>query len=532
MPDLPSQLLADSLLAGRYRLVRPVSRGGMAQVWEANDDVLARAVAVKILHPHLAADPTFLERFRREAVSAARLHSSHIVATFDAGTEQGPMVGCADTLVVPFIVMELVRGGTLRQLIADMGTLSPALAVGIALQVAEALGHAHAGGVVHRDVKPANILLCGETAGTGAARLVGAAPLVKVTDFGIARLADVAGSDLTRTGTIIGTAAYLSPEQVEGRTVDSRSDLYSLGVVLHEMLAGRPPFTADTELGTALQHLQGQPPRLRQLRAGVPPALETVVLTAMARDPQDRYQTAADLSSALGAIDLAPDDAVPLVERFPTPPNGLPPALVHRQIGRRRWGPVAGLAAGALAVAALVVFVVMGGGSAPKAGHLVPAAAASGTHSAPGSAGTAVPLAAAQLLDTPNSDKPAEVIKVIDGNPQTMWTSSYYYAPAPFGNLKKGIGIVLTLAQARRLYQLSVASPTLGWAAEAYVAAQPSLNLVDWGTPVSTRTGINGTTSFDLGNRQGGAVLLWITNPGNTNGTPNQIGIQEMTVTS
>jgi eukaryotic-like serine/threonine-protein kinase len=530
MSDFSSQLLADRLLAGRYRLVRPVAQGGMAQVWEANDDVLARAVAVKILHPHLAVDPSFLERFRREAVSAARLHSPHIVATYDAGTEQGP-VGGADSMVVPFIVMELIRGRTLRQLITEVGPLSPALAVGIARRVAEALGHAHASGVVHRDIKPGNILLCDETFVAGPVRVTGGSPLVKVTDFGIARMTDVAGSDLTNTGTLIGTAAYLSPEQVEGRSVDARSDLYALGVVLHEMLAGRPPFSAETELGTALQHLHGQPPRLRQLRAGVPPGLEAVVLKAMARDPESRYQTAADAATALRAIDLAPDDALPLVERFPTPPNGLPPSLVHRQQGRSRRGPLAVLAAGVLAVGVLVAFLLAGGGTPRRNGPGLPLAGASGSQSGAGP-GTAVPLTAAQLLDIAGDDKPAEVGKVIDGNPATMWTSSYYFEPAPFGNLKKGIGIVLTLSQAHRLRQLTVDSPTLGWAADVYVANQPSLTLADWGNPVATRTGINGKTTFDLANHQGGAVLLWITNPGNTNGQANQIAVQEATVSA
>src|SRR5581483_4827749 len=210
------------MLGGRYRLVAPVARGGMAEVWEAHDEVLSRPVAVKVLQPHLAADEIFLERFRREAVTAARLAHPNVVATFDTGLDCG----------TAYIVMELVRGRNLRQLLNDEGRLEPWLAVAIGRQVADALAYAHQAGLVHRDVKPANILLVEDE--WGSVR-------VKVTDFGIAK-AGAGSGDLTRTGIVLGTPKYLSPEQIKGLEPDARADLYSLGVVLYEMLTGVPPF--------------------------------------------------------------------------------------------------------------------------------------------------------------------------------------------------------------------------------------------------------------------------------------------------
>ena len=244
-------------LAGRYRLVRPLAKGGMAEVWEGRDEVLSRPVAVKMLLAHLAADPHLRERFRREAVTAARLVHPGIVATFDAGVtplgEAGAGTGSllsggwsrdeSESLELAwpaptstaFIVMELVPGETLRDLMARACPLPPDLAVALIAQVTDALAYAHAQGLVHRDIKPANVLLRDE--GGGMVR-------VKVADFGIAKAAAAAGGDLTASGTVLGTPKYLAPEQVQGHEPDARADLYSLGVVLFEMLAGAPPFKA------------------------------------------------------------------------------------------------------------------------------------------------------------------------------------------------------------------------------------------------------------------------------------------------
>jgi tRNA A-37 threonylcarbamoyl transferase component Bud32 len=282
-------LAAGRVLGGRYQLARLLARGGMAEVWEGHDATLSRPVAVKILQNHLAADAIFVERFRREAVTAARLGHHAIVATYDAGIDSG----------TAYIVMELVRGRTLRQFLTSTGALDPALAVGIAMQIADALAYAHRCGLIHRDVKPANVLLCDED---------GAVPQVKVTDFGIAKTTAELGQDLTATGTVLGTPKYFSPEQVEGRhEPDARSDLYALGVVLFEMLTGRVPFDGPTEMATALAHLRDTPPSVTALRPAVPPAVDSLVQKLLAKSPADRPPTAVAARQALEllASDLA-----------------------------------------------------------------------------------------------------------------------------------------------------------------------------------------------------------------------------------
>ena len=483
-------IAAGQLLQERYRLIDPIARGGMAEVWEGYDEVLARPVAIKLLHPALSVDEEFRERFRREAVAAARLSHPNVVATFDTG----------DDGEISFIVMELVQGRTLRDLLAQDAPLPAPLAVSIAAQAADALTHAHEAGLVHRDVKPANLLLVDDQSG----------PRVKVADFGIARAARTDGADLTdltQPGTLLGTAKYLAPEQAEGRTPDARTDVYALGVVLYEMLAGRPPFSEDTAVATAMAHVHSEPLRLRQLRAGVPRPLEAVVLKAMAKDPAERYQSAAELRTALMGLDLQPDDAVSMVDHHPTPPAGVPASF--RQAERPWLVPAALiLLLRVLLIVAGVLFCRSDVGqdlfNRPQAQEPQP---------------TPVEVASVRSFDpegSPPSENDERVGLVTDDDPGTSWATDRYRT-REFGNLKAGVGLVVELTGPAELDTLTVTSSTEGWSASVFVADQPGRQLADWGAPVRTIDDIDGDAEFDLGRARGRAVLLWITRLGDDN---------------
>jgi eukaryotic-like serine/threonine-protein kinase len=263
------------LYSGRYQVTHLIARGGMAIVYRAQDTLLNRPVALKTLYPELSADPLFVEGFRREAQAAANLSHPNIVPVFDWGEDNGTY----------FIVMELVDGTSLADMLRGGRTLTAAHSATLMAQVAAALGYAHRNGVVHRDVKPGNILIASDGQ-------------VKVTDFGIAQAMSVE-DQLAEEGSVMGTATYFSPEQAEGAPVDGRSDIYSLGVVLYEMLAGRPPFIGDSPVEVSSQHVHGTVPPPSDFNSAIPPDLQAIVMEALAKSPDGRYQSAEDLRSDL-----------------------------------------------------------------------------------------------------------------------------------------------------------------------------------------------------------------------------------------
>jgi len=266
--------LAGRVFSNRYEIQREIAQGGMAEVYLAHDQLLNRPVALKALFPQYAREPSFVERFRREAQAAANLNHPNIVAIYDWGQEDGTY----------FIVMEYVEGRSLRDLIRSEAPLDPSQAAEIASEMASALGFAHRNGVVHRDVKPGNVLLT--RSGT-----------VKVTDFGIARAG--ASDGLTQTGSVMGTATYFSPEQAQGLPVDGRSDVYALGVVLYEMVTGVAPFTADSPVSVAYKHVREDAVPPSERNPEVPAELEQIIMAALVKLPEGRYQTADDMREDL-----------------------------------------------------------------------------------------------------------------------------------------------------------------------------------------------------------------------------------------
>ncbi len=298
----PPQAPSGELLAGRYQLDRRIGQGGMAEVWVATDVELDRKVAVKWLKTNLASDPVVAERFRREAIAVARLSHANIVAVHDVFVHEGRQA----------VVMQLVDGKSLRQLLDSQKRLGPELTIHIGAAIAGALDEAHRAGFVHRDVKPGNILV------TSDGRVL-------LTDFGIAKGLQPGDEDLTSDNVMMGTAKYLSPEQVRGRRLDGRADLYSLGLVLYECLAGRVPFLGETDADTALARLQRDPTDLGHLRPTLPIGLVNLIHKTLARNPAHRPQTGSDLRGALLSVDTTPPeiDGTPAEppERIANPPR-------------------------------------------------------------------------------------------------------------------------------------------------------------------------------------------------------------------
>jgi eukaryotic-like serine/threonine-protein kinase len=332
-----SDLADGAVVDGRYRIVRRIGSGGMADVYLAEDTHLGREVALKVLHRRFAQDAEFVERFRREASAAAGLQHPHVVGVFDRGEHEGTY----------YIAMEYLRGRTLKDVVAAEAPLDQLRTISIGAQILQAAGFAHRNGVVHRDFKPHNVIV--DDAGN-----------VKVTDFGIAR---AGASEMTETGSIMGTAQYLSPEQAQGLEVTPRSDVYSIGVMLYELLTGKLPFEGDSAVAIALKHMSEPPPPMDREGLRIEPNLAAVVLGALAKEPAARWQSAEDFAAALEACrpyveaflagDAVGQDTA-VFAAVPAPPPGAAAAGARGK--RRRW-PTIALALLVLALVALMAWV-------------------------------------------------------------------------------------------------------------------------------------------------------------------------------
>jgi eukaryotic-like serine/threonine-protein kinase len=452
------------LIGGRYEVEDLVGTGGMSSVYRARDNVLERQVALKILHDHFSGDPEYVERFRREARAIARLNHPNIVTVIDRGELDRHQ----------FIVFEHVAGENLKDVVRRRGPLPVDEAVAVTTQVARGLAFAHEHGVVHRDVKPQNVLI--EENGTA-----------KVTDFGIARSIDP-GDELTESGTLLGTSEYIAPEQASGRRVDSRSDQYSLGVVLYELLTGEPPYSGDNFMAVALKHVHDPVPRVRDRRRDVPASVDAVVSRAMAKRPEDRFPSTDDMVAALQA---AQDSIAHDVSEGAT-------GVIRRADGgrsrpaqrRRRLSPlVAALAVVVAGALALAFFVTRndGGSGAAKVGR--------------------VKLTALADFDPQGdaSEHPEAVPRATDGDPSTFWTTETYSTFA-----KPGVGLILDAGKEVEIEHLQIVSDEPGFTAEILAGNNPSGGFV----PYSEEQEIGSRTTLELaGGTSYRYYVIWITDP-------------------
>jgi len=455
-----------TVLSGRYRLEAKLGSGGMSTVYLARDQTLDRQVAVKVMHREMSEQADQIERFRQEARSVAKLSHPNVVSVIDAGEDGGH----------PYIVFEYVEGETLKQRIAREGALDPQEAIAYAIEVGRGLSVAHARKMVHRDIKPQNVLIDAE----GRAKL---------TDFGISRQLEQDG--MTATGRVLGTTDYVSPEQAMGRQVDPRSDVYSLGVVLYEMLLGQVPFLADSQVGVAMKHVNEELPDVQRRRPELSAAVALVVERSTAKDPAERYQDVSemidDLSTALeveaARAGSTAGGATAVLDAVPPPKRELS--------GRRRWSWITAVAAllvvGGTLAAVKLISDGAGGGGANK-GKGTPIAIESATDYDPEGDGEEVG---------------SKVGLVADGDPTgTAWESEHYDSDTFAGTKtgpNPGVGVYVTTSSPVRPQEMIVRTPTPGWDAQVFAAASgPPGEIEEWGEPVGIAVGASSTEEIDL----------------------------------
>jgi eukaryotic-like serine/threonine-protein kinase len=479
-PPQPGDLIAD-----RYELEELVGTGGMSSVFRAHDRQLERRVAIKILHEHYAEDPEYLERFRREARAVARLSHPNIVTVIDRGDDGGRQ----------YIVFEHVDGENLKELVLRSGRLSVRRALELALSVADGLAFAHDHGLVHRDVKPQNVLLSSEGE-------------VKVTDFGIARSLHMEHG-VTQTGTVLGTGEYLAPEQASGKPVSPATDVYSLGVVLWELLAGDVPFVGENFVAVALRHVNEPPPPLRERRPDVSPRLDAAVQRALAKDPARRFPSMTAFAKELRAClaeaegEAAPPPPPPpeddLAMTVVTPPAPAPARQRSRPPARRRRRPLAWvLLALVVAGAAFAAVLLLGGG-----GH------GQGGSGGGGGSGETVQLqGVGDAYSNPGhpDSHAGTAANATDGSESTPWITQTY-GDQTFGGLLTGLGLVLDAGSSTTLAHLTVTTNTPDFIAEVRVGDSPS---GPFAVDSSSET-VGAKTTFTLDGKSGRYYVVWIT---------------------
>jgi serine/threonine protein kinase len=460
-------VVVGEVVAERYELEELVGTGGMSSVFKARDTLLERHVALKILHQHFTDDEQYVERFRREARAVASLSHPNIVTILDRGEDEGRQ----------FIVFELVEGRTLAEALRDEGRLPVRRALEIAIQVARGLGFAHEQGLIHRDVKPQNVILNGD----GRA---------KVTDFGIARSLDVQG--VTQSGAVLGTSNYIAPEQASGRPVDRTTDVYSLGVVLFELLTGEVPFPGESFVAVAMQHVSEPPPSVLEVRPDVPVRVARAVDRALEKDPAERFPTmdafAAELQACLAELGSSPDTDATLIRRGPML------RASRRRHFRPRLLPAALIVLGVAVLAAVVAALLLHRSS----GH----PSKSGARTLP--AARPVHLAGVTSFD-PNGDHAEhneDVSKASDGSLGTYWTTEHYQSFT-----KPGVGLVLAAPRAERITRVTVRTDTPGFTARIESGASESGPF----KPVSPLRTVGSSTTFPVHGAAARYYVVWIT---------------------
>ena len=443
--------IEDTILSGRYRLESKLGSGGMSTVYLAQDEVLDRPVAVKLLHREISEEADQLERFRREARAAARLSHPNLVGVIDAGEDEGR----------PYIVFEYVPGETLKQRIQASGPLPVDEAVAYGIEIGRGLIAAHGRKLVHRDVKPQNVLIDPD----GRA---------KVTDFGIARSLESSG--LTATGRVLGTTDYVSPEQAMGEDVDERSDVYSLGIVLYEMLVGDVPFQAETQVGVAMKHVNEPLPDVQVERPDVSAAVASVIDRSTTKDPRDRYNSVGEMVRDLEAtLEVEAARAGGTTGEATTVLDSVPKSKRRLGGGRRISG--AGIAMALVGFALIAAALIFGGDRLEGIGD----------DDEPSSSG--VRLAedeAAEFDPSPGDGRETGTEKLaVDGNPTGSAWETEHYDSEDFGGIKDGVGLVVGVAgEPATATEMEIRAATAGWEAEIYATeAEPPDDLQGWGRP-------------------------------------------------